>query len=200
VSERWLEGAAALAAALLFFPANAILAADLQAIRPKAQACFACHGAEGNSNDSKVPSIAGQPSQFITTALFFFRQGDRKDAQMSPVAANLTNADMSDLAAYFSAQKAAPPRDKARPENANAGPELSKKFNCTQCHGPRLMGQQHIPRLAGQQPDYLRAQLKGFKAGTRADIDGNMTSAAQALSDQDIEVLVDYLAGLVVGK
>jgi cytochrome c553 len=63
-----------------------------------------------------------------------------------------------------------------------------------------LLGQQHIPRLAGQQPGYLLAQLKGFKAGKRADIDGNMTSAAQALSDKDIEVLADYLAGLDVGK
>jgi cytochrome c553 len=67
---------------------------------------------------------------------------------------------------------------------------------CTQCHGPALLGQQHIPRLAGQQPDYLRVQLLGFKAKTRSDIDGNMTSAAQALSDKDIEVLVDYLPGL----
>lgn len=63
------------------------------------------------------------------------------------------------------------------------------------CHGPALMGQQHIPRLAGQQREYLRTQLRGFKAGTRFDMDGNMTSAAQALSDADIETLVDYLAG-----
>lgn len=200
MSERWLEGAAALAVALLFFPANPVLAADLQAIRPKAQACFACHGPEGNSSNPAVPSIAGQPSQFIRTALFFFRQGDHKDAQMSPVAANLTNADMNDLAAYFSAQKPEPPKHRTAPANAAAGPKLAQQFNCVQCHGPRLLGQQHIPRLAGQQPDYLRAQLKGFKAGTRADIDGNMTSAAQALSDQDIEILVDYLAGLDVGK
>jgi cytochrome c553 len=58
------------------------------------------------------------------------------------------------------------------------------------------MGQQHIPRLAGQQYQYVLAQLKAFKAQTRADIDGNMTSAAMALSPQDIEVLADYVAGL----
>jgi cytochrome c553 len=190
------EGAAALAAALLFFRAGSALAADLEAIRPKAQACFACHGPEGNSSNPTVPSIAGQPSKFITTALFFFRQGDRKNDQMSPVAEGLSNPDMNDLAAYFSAQKPAAPKHKARPENAKAGAELSQKFNCTQCHGPRLMGQQQMPRLAGQQLEYLRAQLRGFKAGTRADSDGNMTAAAQALTDKDIDVLVDYMAGL----
>ena len=65
-----------------------------------------------------------------------------------------------------------------------------------QCHGPALSGLQHIPRLAGQQHEYLRVQLHGFKAGTRADLDGNMTSAAQALSAADIDILADYLAGL----
>ena len=55
---------------------------------------------------------------------------------------------------------------------------------------------QHIPRIAGQQFDYVKMQLLGFKAQKRADIDGNMTSAAQALSEKDIEVLADYIAGI----
>ncbi len=158
--------------------------------------CAACHGAGGNSTNRDVPSIAGQPRQFLAMALFQFREGNRKDAQMTPMAANLSNADMNELAAYFAAQKAEPPKHRANPENAEAGPGLTKKFNCSQCHGPRMLGQQHIPRLAGQQFEYLRVQLRGFKAGTRSDIDGNMTSAAKALADKDIEILADYLAGL----
>jgi cytochrome c553 len=38
--------------------------------------------------------------------------------------------------------------------------------------------------------------LRGFKTATRFDMDGQMSSAAQPLSDADIEVLADYLAGL----
>jgi cytochrome c553 len=189
------ENAAALAAAfLLYLPAFAP-AADAEAGKQKAAVCAACHGDGGNSMNPAVPSIAQQPAQFITTSLFMFREGNRKDAQMSPMAANLSNPDMNDLAAFFSAQKAAPPRHQSNPENAKAGPLLAQKFNCTQCHGRGLLGQQHIPRIAGQQFEYLRTQLRGFKAATRADIDGNMTSAAQALSDKDIEVLADFIAG-----
>jgi cytochrome c553 len=132
----------------------------------------------------------------IATQLYQFREGNRKNEQMSPMAANLSNAEMNDLAAYFSSVPAAPPKHKTSPENAQLAPQLAKKFNCTQCHGPALLGQQHIPRLAGQQADYLRAQLRLFKASRRADMDGNMTSAAQALGEKDIEILVDYLAGL----
>ena len=182
------------AAALAFVDAAA--AADPQAGERKAAVCAACHGDGGNSTNPAVPSIAGQPEKFIATALFMFRAGNRQDPQMTPMAKPLSNAEMNDLAAYFAAQKPAPPRHQTSAENAKAGPELAKKFNCTQCHGPRLVGLQQMPRLAGQHYEYLRAQLLAFRAGKRADLDGNMTAAAQALSDKDIEVLADYIAGL----
>ena len=179
----------ATALAVAFFFSAAAAAAD-----PKA--CAACHGEGGNSANPAVPSLAGQPAQFISTALYMFRAGQRKDPQMTPLAAGLSNADLNELAAYFSKQPAAPSRHRARPENAAAGAGLAQKFNCTQCHGPRLLGQQQMPRLAGQQFEYLRSQLRAFKAGKRGELDGNMTAAAQALSDKDIEVLADYIAGL----
>ncbi|MGC2520874.1 MAG: c-type cytochrome [Burkholderiales bacterium] len=188
--------AAALVAALALLAPPAALSADLEAGRQKAQVCAVCHGPGGNSIDPVTPSIAGQPAQFISMQLFQFREGNRKDSRMTPMATDLSNADMNDLAAYFSAQKPALPAHKTAPENATAAPRLARQFNCVQCHGPALLGQQHIPRLAGQQFEYLRTQLRGFKASTRADLDGNMTSAAQALSTADIEILADYLSGL----
>ena len=192
-------GAAALAAALFLFGGGP-RAADIEAGRQKAERCAECHGPDGNSTDPAVPSIAGQPAQFLSTGLFLYREGNRKHPKMSPVTTNLSNADMNELGAYFSSRKMAPPKHRAALENHAVGPDLTKRFRCVQCHGPALLGQQHIPRLAGQQMEYLRAQLRGFKAGTRADIDGYMTQMAQPLSDKDIEVLVDYLAGLNVGK
>jgi cytochrome c553 len=186
----------ATALAVAFFLCADAVAADAEAGKAKAQVCVACHGPGGNSTNPAVPALAGQPAQMIATQLYQFREGNRKDPQMSPMAANLSNTDMNDLAAYFSGIQRDPAQHKASPENAAAGPQLTKKFYCTQCHGPALLGQQHIPRLAGQQAEYLRAQLKKFKASQRADMDGNMTSAAQALGEKDIDVIVDYLAGL----
>ena len=183
----WFRNAAATTAAFFFSAAAAAADPNL---------CVACHGEGGNSTNPAVPSIAGQPRQFLSTSLFMFREGYRKDPQMSPMAANLSNADMNELASYFSKQPAAAPKHQSKPDNVANGPGLAKKYNCSQCHGPKLLGQQHIPRLAGQQYEYLRVQLKGFKAGTRADIDGNMTSAAKAATEQDLEALADYLAGL----
>lgn len=172
------------------------LAADSADGRQKAQACAACHGADGNSQNPLIPSLAGQPQQFIATQLIMFREGNRKDAQMSPMAKDLSNADVRALAMYFAAQKPVTRAPGLAPDKVAAARRLTEQNHCVQCHGPDLRGQQHIPRIAGQQREYLRTQLKGFKAGTRFDMDGNMTAAAQGLSDADIELLSHYLAAL----
>jgi cytochrome c553 len=188
--------AAAILAAALLFSAGLSPAADSASAEKKAALCFACHGPNGNSTNPVMPSIAGQPKQFITTQLIMFREGRRKDPQMSPIAATLNNADINELGTYFTAQKPAAPAKKVDADKVAEGRRLTEKLNCTACHGADLKGQQHIPRLVGQQAEYLRTQLRGFKAGTRFDMDGNMTAAAQPLSDKDIDVLADYLSSL----
>lgn len=166
--------------------------------RQKAQVCVACHGADGNSPTPVVPSIAGQPRQFIVTALFMFREGRRASALMVPFAEKLSNADLNDLAAWFASQKLAAPARQTTPEKIALGKAITEKNNCVACHTATLVGQQHIPRLAGQHYDYLFEQLKHFKASTRGDFDGTMTSAAQALTAADIEVVSEYLSTLSV--
>jgi cytochrome c553 len=186
--------AAAVAALFILCAAGTASAADPEPA--KSQACTACHGPGGRSSDPAVPSLAGQPKQFIETQLVMFREGNRKNPSMSPFAAGLTNEDLRELAGYFSAQTPAPPGRTVGAELAASGKRLTEANNCTSCHGPALIGQQHIPRLAGQQAEYLRVQLRGFKASTRFDMDGQMTSAAQALTAGDIDILADYLASL----
>src|ERR1041384_3700566 len=82
------RNAAAFAVAFLFL-------APAQAADPTL--CAACHGEAGNSANPAVPSLAQQPAQFISTSLFMFREGNRKDPQMSPMAEKLNNAGLNDL-------------------------------------------------------------------------------------------------------
>src|SRR5437773_2955104 len=115
------------AAALSCLPPCAAPAAE--EVPQKAQACIVCHGPGGNSADPAVPSLAGQPAQFISMQLFLFRQGDRKNPQMSPFAASLSNADMNELAAYFAGQRPAAPSHKTAQENAAAGRHLAEQHH-----------------------------------------------------------------------
>lgn len=187
---------AALIASTAFQPAWA----GIEEGRVKAQTCIGCHGPGGNSSIPLIPSLSGQPKQFIISALFQFREGKRVNAQMSPFATALSNADLNDLAAYFSAQAIAGDQASASASSMAVGKQLSVQNNCVACHAANLMGQQHIPRIAGLHKDYLREQLLSFKASKRGEMDGVMTSAAQALTVQDIEVLAEYLSGLSTSR
>ena len=193
-----MRGLLSCTAAALFMAAAPAALAGIEEGRAKAQACVACHGADGNSPVPAFPSIAGQPRQFIEMSLIMFREGRRINEAMKPLVDKMTNADVRDLAQFFAAQKMAPPARQAAPEVATRGKAITESNNCVQCHSATLGGQQHIPRLAGQHKDYLLAQLKGFKAGTRADFDGTMTSAAQALAASDLELVADYLSTLAL--
>lgn len=193
------RGAAAMAAVALAFLAGArpAPAADMEAIEKKAALCNACHGAQGVSTNPVFPTLAGQPKQFVTTQLVMFREGNRKNPLMSQIAADMTNADINDYGTYFAAQApVAPASSSMEPAKVEDAQRLTDNYHCVSCHGAALKGQQHIPRLAGQQAEYLKVQLRGFKASTRFDMDGNMTSAAQPLTEADIEILSEYLSAL----
>jgi cytochrome c553 len=170
--------------------------ADLEAGKVKAQPCAGCHGADGNARIPGTPSLAGQPNYYTHWQLIKFRDGRRKDSVMSPFAVNLTDTDMGDLAAYYAAQ--APRRRPATTDPARiaAGERLANANHCTSCHRPALVGQQQVPRLAGQDFDYLLRLLRGFKAKTASDLDGTMTIAAQPLQDDDIVNLVHFISSL----
>jgi cytochrome c553 len=171
-------------------------AADVAAGRRKAEPCAACHGQDGNASIPGMPSLAGQPTLFTHWQLIKFRDGRRKDPQMSPLAANLTDADMADLAAYYAAQL---PRARPNPSDSTkvaVGQRLAEVYHCTSCHRPGLVGHEQIPRLAGQDLAYLLRLLRGFKAQTASDLDGTMTMAAQPLSEADIENLAHFMASM----
>jgi cytochrome c553 len=170
--------------------------ADAKAGAAKAEPCAACHGAGGRSTDATVPSLAGQPPLYIEYQLIQFRELRRKDARMSPFAEKLSNADMKDLAAYFAAEPPAKPTLTPDPAKVAAGKAVAEGLHCNSCHMPDFRGQNHIARLTGQHYDYLVKELRGFKAGTRPDIDGMMSSAAQPLTDSDIVNVAHYLASL----
>jgi len=141
-----------------------------------------------------MPSLAGQPALYTHWQLVKFRDGRRKDPQMAPFAVNLSNEDMADLAAFYAAQTPRPRQNAVDPAKAATGQQLAVAYHCTSCHRPGLVGYQQIPRLSGQDMAYLLKLLRGFKAQTASDLDGTMSTAAQPLSDADIENLVHFMA------
>ena len=171
-------------------------AAKMAAVREKAQVCFACHGPDGNSQNPDYPILAGQSWRYIYIELKDFKEGRRTDPQMTPMVANLERDDMIDLGNFFAAQKQLPIKFEADPAKIDAGRKTADAVLCPMCHLGGFVGQNEIPRVAGQYPQYIKKQLADFKAKRRTNDAGNMTSVAGALSDADIENLAQYIANL----
>ncbi len=165
-------------------------------VEPRAQACFACHGSHGNSTNPMHPTLAGQNARYIYLQLKDFKEGRRQHPQMDPMAAPLSRDDMLALADYFAKQKQAPSGFSADPAKVAAGRKKSEEVLCPMCHLGDFVGQNEIPRVAGQQYAYVKKQLGDFKAKRRTNDAGNMTSVAGTLSDADIENLAQYIANL----
>jgi cytochrome c553 len=182
--------------ALLAALPTAALAQDAAAGKAKAERCATCHGADGNSVAGTFPILAGQTARYLYLQLRDFREGARKDPVMSAQLEGLTKQDFFDLAAYFAAQKPKSLSFKVDPARAERGRKKSEEVLCTMCHLGGFKGQNEIPRVAGQQPDYVIKQLRDFKARTRTNDAGNMTAVAQTINDEDIVDLAHYLVDL----
>jgi cytochrome c553 len=159
------------------------------------QLCAACHGADGNSINPQVPSIAGQPKNFIEHQLILFREGVRVSDQMAPVAKGLNDAEIVKLAEHFS-KVPAKSMETGPGDNAllKRGSQRAKELRCGVCHLSDFSGQNQIPRLAGQREAYLEAEMLAYRDGKRTGGDTIMAAALYGVSDADIKSLAHYLS------
>lgn len=184
---------------------------DAEAGKAKSVTCAACHGVDGNSNIDINPKIAGQHAKYLAKQLREFKlagqtggKEGRNNAVMIGMAMPLSEQDMLDLAAYFASQEmseGSTPEDVvAQGEALYRGGDLARGItSCSACHGPRGNGsaQSGFPDISGQHPAYIKAQLEMFRSGDRNnDLNGMMRDIAVKLTDEDIEILSQYLAGL----
>jgi cytochrome c553 len=88
---------------LLLASGGVCSAGDIKAGRTKALMCQACHGLDGLSKTPDSPNISGQTEPYLVAQLQAFKAGVRKNDAMSVVAPSLSDKDIEDLAAYFSA-------------------------------------------------------------------------------------------------
>lgn len=99
-----LSGLSVFAAVLLL--AGTAHAGDPALGRAKSAPCAACHGGDGRGIAPNFPVLAGQYASYLVHALKQYRSGERNNALMAPMAANLSDADIEDLAAYYAAMQA----------------------------------------------------------------------------------------------
>ena len=177
---------------------------DAAAGQAKSALCATCHGADGNSELSINPKLAGQSAVYIAKQLRDYKSGARANATMAAMVGGLSDQDMLDLAAWFSSQEVT--LLGADADKIELGERIYRGGNkelsvaaCAACHGPTGAGNgpAGFPSLSGQHPEYTLMQLKYFRSGERAnDSNAMMRSVVERLTDKELEALASYVSGL----
>ncbi len=190
---------AALAAAVVTVPAHAEKRTLDSIINGR---CALCHGPEGESASAIYPRLAGQHPEYMVKQLQDFRDGRRASDTMTEMAKDLSDGEIEALARFF-ASKRAKPRKPGDADLAAIGRYIYTKGNrysgvpdCASCHGPAAHGTHQLPRLAGQHPAYLEAQLKEFHKRARTNDNAVMHTIASKLTELEIAGVSAYLGGL----
>jgi cytochrome c553 len=190
---------------------------DVAAGARKAAVCHACHGL-GASVAPTFPRLAGQRPDYLYHRLISFKRADPKDpyyaqSPMRPQAANLSDADMRDLAVYYAAQTpTATSAEAAQPAAAGKGQALFLLGDaahgippCQGCHGADAAGTSiatgqyaAYPSLRGQYAPYLAARLTSFHNNLPHDTTNDfiMSGVAQTLDDESIQAIATWLGSL----
>ncbi|MFT6293936.1 MAG: cytochrome c553 [Glaciecola sp.] len=195
-----------LASALVssFAPSLLLAQGDAAAGQAKSALCSTCHGADGNSELSMNPKLAGQGANYIVKQLMDYKSGARVNATMAAMVGSLSPQDMQDIAAWYSSQQVT--LSGADAETLELGQRIYRGGNkelgvaaCTACHSPTGSGNQPagFPSLSGQHVDYTLTQLKSFRSGERANDNASMMrSVVERLTDKELEALASYVSGL----
>lgn len=165
--------------------------------------CAVCHGANGRTETPLTPFtpltpvLAGQPSLYVVTQLFLFREGRRSNEAMTTVAKTLTDDDLRGFSDFIGTLPPVPPPPPATPPDPirmARGRALAEQHKCVFCHGAGLAGGQQVPLIGGQHEDYLQTSLRGFHSGSRPGYTQAMTAAMSQIPPEDLDPIVYYVA------
>lgn len=160
------------------------------------KSCAGCHGYKGNSINQSIPDLSGQDPEYLVKSLRAYRDGGRKNAMMLAVTKKLSNQHINNLAAFYSGQKPeAKALQSAKPTRAfdpvSDGQRLAQ--GCNGCHGANGNSDNpDIPRLSGQNPEYLSSSIRAYKTGERQH--EVMKSFVASSTDTGIESIALYYA------
>src|SRR5258705_6509275 len=154
------------------------------------QRCAICHGPQGVS-DANSTNLAGQFAAVTYKELHDFKTGARANVVMSPFAANMSDQDMKDVAAYYAYLPRVPSNNLNEnlpaPPIVVTGAPMRNIAPCGSCHGD-IDNKAGSPWLGGQSAVYIKAQLQAFASGTRRnDISQQMRNVARQMTAEEIE-------------
>jgi|AMFO01.1.fsa_nt_gi Cytochrome c553 len=184
--------------------AGALLALSLPQVAGASELtdkCDSCHGKNGNSEDDKVPTIAGFSAVTIEEILNEYRDGDRpadkykpkdgEETDMVEIAKKLSEDQIKEVAKHYAAQKFMPHKQDFDAKLAKRGRKVHKK-HCEKCHSDYgSNADDDAAILAGQWRGYLKRQFDLIMAGER-EVPKKMRKKIKKLKEGDAAALIEF--------
>ena len=152
--------------------------------------CANCHGDNGVSKLPEVPNLAGQNPAYLLEQIRKFGSGQRRDEFMQGLIKVLKDDERLQISMFYASQQPVPGKQEAA--LVAAGKVVYEKL-CSRCHGEQARGNETIPRLAGQHPEYLATSVTRYRDKTGERRDPLMSSAVAPLKNADIKAVAAYL-------
>lgn len=156
--------------------------------------CANCHGDTGLSKYGEVPNLAGQHPAYVLGQIDAFLTGRRKDAFMQGLMKVLSAEEKAQIVVFYASQPVVPAGTLSTARAAEGRDHFEK--HCARCHGADARGGENFPRLAGQQPEYLRRSLLRYLKLSGERTYPPMTAAVSGLGERNVEAVVEYLSNL----
>ena len=172
--------------------------------------CDSCHGKDGVSTESDVPSIAGVSPFIIEEYMFEYRDEaricreseyragdtDRPATDMCAIARDLSEDEIPEIAEYYGTKEFVAAAQDFDAEKAAAGKKIHRR-ECEKCHSDGgSYADDDASILAGQWMPYLEQVFADYAAGDRAMLDEKMKEKTDPLDAESISALIHYYASL----
>jgi cytochrome c553 len=165
-----------------------------------ANACFTCHGLQGQGDGNAAPRLAGLDAGYLQKQMEDYASGLRQDDVMTRIAKALDQKGRRAVAAYYaglSVPAASPPPSIPAPAIYSQGDPSRGVVACAACHGDQGQGTGRggNPQIAGQPFAYTLEQIDRWKSGERRnDPRGVMAAAVRPLSDEEARAIALWLS------
>ena len=158
------------------------------------QTCAGCHGTAGASPGNTIPIIGGQTASYLSDSMHAYKSDERKFYVMNIIAKAFSDSEIAAISSWFASKPWVNTGTSVKSSVGTAGKNLA--ITCAECHGASGEGTELGPRISGQPATYMIKVMGEYKAGSRANANAMQMAIAATLSEDDIEALAHYYAGL----
>lgn len=154
--------------------------------------CAGCHGTNGASAGPSMPTLAGQPVEYIVDSMKKFKSGERPSSIMGRLAKAYTDDDFRAMGEFFGEKKFIRRSQAVDAAKVAKGKQVHEE-NCKKCHQEGGRESEDGGVIAGQWKEYLQITMSDFRSKARP-MPKKMAEKFEGLNQDELDALIHFYA------